>query len=252
MSSKQVTDRQKNVASILAAADTHVVPAVAEIDKLLTPHLAPGETLPDVALLVALTKRLVARAGDDLVRADDAHEAELSDDAAPRLARDAAREALYATLTDLRDWLRGLFGEGALRGLGFYGDTPEDPVVLERFAGQVIDALQKPLPKLRRPGATWDASDTVTTLIAQRDALSQHIADVTREAREAQVTWSTRVTALDTLDDRFRRSVGLLEGVLRLGGQDALADRLRPPTRRGTQALTEPTPTEPEKKDGNG
>ncbi|MFT3775111.1 MAG: hypothetical protein QM820_57930 [Minicystis sp.] len=236
MSSKQVTDRQKNVASILAAADTHVVPAAVEIEKLLAPHLTSGETMPNVALLVTLAKRMVSKAEGDLVAADAAHDAELGDDVAPRLARDAARDTLYTTLTDQRDWLRGLFGADALRGLGFSGETPIDPVVLERFAGQVIEALKKPLPKTRRPGVTWDVNDTLQTLIAQRDELSKQLGDVVREAREAQVTMTARNAAMEALDDRTRRMLGLFEGVLRLGGQDALADWLRPTTRRGAQA----------------
>lgn len=245
MSSKQVTDRQKNAASVLAAEQAHVAPAAAEAEKLLSPFLEGNEAMPNIALLAALAGRMLARAESEMVNADAAHEAELSDDAAPRNARDAARDALYDEVSGLRDWLRGLFGADALRGLGFTGETPDDPVVLERFAGQVIDALEKkPLPKPRRTGVNWDAAEAVQTLKDKRAELKKHLADVAREAREAQVTLAARNDAVAVFDDRYRRVIGLLDGLFRLGGQDALADRLRPTARKTAQGAEEaPAPS---------
>lgn len=236
MSSKQVTDRQKNAASILAAQKAHIAPAVAEIEKTLTPHLQAGETMPDVALLVTLAGRMLEKATTDLVAADEAHEAELSDDAAPRQARDEVAAKLGALIVDTREWLRGFFGVSALRSLGFTGDTPNDPVQLERFAGQIIDALKKPLPPPRQKSATWDPAETIASLTTLRASLGTHLADVVREAREAQVTWAAKVSAMDGFEGGYRRNVGLFDEVLRFGGQDALADRLRPAVRRGSAA----------------
>jgi hypothetical protein len=246
MSSKQVTDRQKNAASVLAAEQAHVAPAAGEIVKALSPFLEPGEVMPDSALLAALAGRMLAKRETELVDADEAHEAELGDDEEPRRARDEAAAALYDEVTQTREWLRGFFGAGALRGLGFSGDTPQDPLVLSRFAGQVLDALKKPLPASRQKGATWDPAETVKALAEKRDALEGFLADVAREQREAQVTWAKRETAMDGFDHGYQRAVGLLEGILRFGGQDALADRLRPNTRKGkTATAPEPAPAAP-------
>lgn len=232
MSSKQVTDRQKHAASVLAAQEAHVAPAAMEIEKALSPFLAPGEVMPSATLLAALAGRMLAQREKELVSADEAHEAELGDDEEPRRARDEAAAALYEEVTQTRDWLRGYLGARALRGLGFSGDTPQDPVVLSRFAGQIIDALGKPLPPALQAGATWDPTATVKALITKRDALDTHLADVTREQREAQVTWAARSEAMDGFDRDYQRALDLLEGILRFGGQGALADRLRPVTRK--------------------
>jgi hypothetical protein len=251
MSSKQVTDRQKISASVLAAQEAHTAPVAAEIQKLLSPFLKKGENLPDVALLADLAGRMLSRAQHDLVTADAAHEAELGDDAGPRKARDDARDALRDELTDLRDLLRGLFGVEALRGLGFSGETPEDPVVLERFAGEVLDALEKkPRPLPKRKGLKWDADDAVQTLKQLRGELHKHLADVAREAREAQATLTARNAAMDAFDDRYRRVVGFLDGLFRLGGQEALADRLRPAARKA--ALSNEETAAPKAEGGTG
>lgn len=236
MPSKQVTDRQKNAALVLAAAQAHVAPAAGEIHKLLSPFVKKSEALPNITLLADLAARMLTHAESDLVAADAAHDAELGDDAGPRDARDAARDTLYGELTELRDWLRGLYGADALRALGFSGVTPTDPVVLDRFAGQVIEALGKPLPKPRRKGVKWDATEMVHTLTKQRDELQHHLADVAREVREAQVTQTAKSNAMDAFDDRYQRVVMLLDGLFRLGGQEALADRLRPAVRKATQS----------------
>jgi hypothetical protein len=244
MSSKQVTDRQKNAASVLAAEQAHVAPAAGEIVKALSPFLAPGEVMPDAALLAALAARMLAERETALVDADEAHEAELGDDEEPRRARDEAAAALYEEVTQTREWLKGFFGAGALRGLGFSGDTPQDPIVLSRFAKQVIDALEKPLPAARQKGATWDPAETVKALTEKRDALDGFLADVAREQREAQVTWAKRGAAMDGFDRDYQRALALVEGLLRFGGQDALADRLRPNTRKG-KAAPAPAPAAP-------
>jgi hypothetical protein len=236
MSSKQVTDRQKNAASVLAAQEAQVAPAAAEMEKVLSPLLRPGEVMPDAALLAALAGRLLAKRGEELVAADGAHAAELDDDGEPRSARDEATAALYGEVTRTRDWLRGYLGARGLRGLGFSGPTPQDPVVLSRFAGEVIDALQKPLPPSQHAGATWDPSATVAALLAKRADLDRHLADVAREEREAQVTWAARDTAMEAFDRDYQRALGLIEGILRFGGQDALADRLRPTPRKAKAA----------------
>jgi hypothetical protein len=245
MSSKQVTDRQKNAASVLAAEEAHVAPAAGEIAKALSPFLKAGEELPDAALLAALAGRMLAKREEELVAADSAHEAELGDDEEPRRARNEAAAALYDEVTQTREWLRGFFGVGALRGLGFSGETPEDPVVLARFAGQVIDALGKPLPAARQKGATWDPAQTVKSLVEKRDALQVHLADVAREQREAQLTWAARESAMDGFDRDYQRALALIEGLLRFGGQDALADRLRPATRKAAKSAQGAEPAAP-------
>ena len=49
MASKQVTDREKSARAVGAAAETHAKEVGVGLASALTPYLAKGETIPDVA-----------------------------------------------------------------------------------------------------------------------------------------------------------------------------------------------------------
>lgn len=250
MPSKQIVDRQKSALAVISAGETHSSAVADELAPVLSPYLQKSEKLPDVALLARLVARALDDAGKRMVAADEAHIAELADDAAPREARDSAATALYDEIVDLRDWLKGLYGAGALRPLGFSSDTPRDPVALERFAGEVMSALGKAtLPKPLRKGVKWDPGETLEKLGAMRAALNTHLKDVAREVREAQATLRTKNDALAAYDERFGRAASFLVGLFNLAGETALADRVRPSARRPGQtevdAAGEPEPAAP-------
>jgi hypothetical protein len=236
MPSKQVTDRQKSASAVVAAGEAHADRVAGELETLLSPHLRKGEEVPNIALLTHLVTRALADARDRMVDADEKHFAELADDTGPREARDETAGALYSELTDLREWLVGLYGAAATRRLGFSDVTPRDPVALERFASEVTKALKsQALPQPRRKGVEWDAAETVEKLDGLRAALSQHIQDVAREAREGEATLAGKNAAMSAYDERFSRAATFLTGLFRLAGHLDLADRVRPSPRRPGQ-----------------
>jgi hypothetical protein len=236
MPSKQVTDRQKSGSSVVAAGEAHADRVATELDAVLSPYLRKGEKIPNLALFMHLVTRALADARDAMVAADEAHQAELADDAAPREARDEAATALYAEITDLREWLTGLYGAAATKRLGFSDITPRDPVALERFAGEITGALgSQPLPKPRRKGVRWAPAETIQQIDALRASLRQHLKDVAREAREAEATVIAKSAAMAAYDERFSRVATCLAGVFRLAGPVDLAARVRPSARRPGQ-----------------
>src|SRR4051794_31933917 len=94
MSSKQVIDREKSAAAVVAVGETQSAAAGAALAKLFKPHLQKGESLPDLPLLMLLLARAIDAAKTAMANADSAHEAELGDDDAFRRARDTAAVAL--------------------------------------------------------------------------------------------------------------------------------------------------------------
>jgi len=79
-----------------------------------------------------------------------------------------------------------------------------------------------------------------------RGALDTTIADVVREAREAQGTLADKNAAIATYDTAFSRASKVLEGIFTLAGETALADRvIRPSTRRPGQTEEQAPPAEP-------
>lgn len=244
MPSKQVTDRQKNARTVLAALSTHESALARDLGGQLAPHLARGESLPDLALLLSLIGRSLSQATDALVAADTAHEAELRDDAEPRAARDEVADQLRTELVDLRATVLGLYGNPGLVALALQGETPRDPVVLSRFATDVLRACTAPatLPSPKVRGAKLDLKELAGLLGPLCKSLDAHLSAVAREEREAQVTLSQKNAALEHFDRTFSAAASLLSALLLTAGQADLAARVRPSPRRGGVSDPDPTP----------
>ena len=248
MASKQITDREKSARAVVAVGETQSEAAGAALGKLLKPHLAKGEAVPDFALVLTLVSRALDASKARMVEADAAHEAELGDDEPVRRARDEAAATLSDKVVELREVLTGVYGAATANAV-FGGPTPEDPVVLSRFAGEVSSQLTRvKLPAPRIKGAKLDTAETASTLEEHSAALDTHLKHVARELREAQATLDAKNQALAAYDDIFNGVATTLTGLLRLAGKADLAARVRPSTRRPGQTATDAedkTPPEP-------
>ncbi|MDI3290754.1 hypothetical protein [Polyangium sp. 15x6] len=250
MPSKQVTDRQKSADAVCMAADVHAERVNAALSTLLSPHLAQasGETIPDVAVLMRLFSRALRATKEQMIKADEAHEAELGDDEPARKARDQAFEELYAELVTQREVLTGLYG-AAVAAQVMPSETPRDPVVLARFSRTVEKNLAEiPLPASRVKGATLNAADVKATLTGMREALEARIETVSREVREAQTTQVAKRQSMDSYDGMFGGVAGLLSHLLLVAGERDLATQVKPSARRpgqtAIQADEKPEPSE--------
>ena len=251
MSSKQITDREKSARSVVAAGETQADAVGAALAKAFKPHLRQGESLPDLTLVILLASRALDAAKASMVEADVAHDAELGDDDGYRRARDATAADLADRLIELRQALAGMYG-ATTAGDVFPGPTPEDPVVLSRFAGDVVGALGRiTLPKPRIKGAKLDIAEAAADIEQRRATLDASLADVAREQREAQVTLDAKSRAIAAYDEVFAGVANVLTGALRLSGKPELAAKLRPSSRRPGQTASdagdEPAPISPEK-----
>lgn len=246
MASKQVVDRQKAAQEVLAGGETHLTELSSRLEAELKPYLKRGETLPDAATLVVLCLRALAQSRDELVKADAAHDAELADDAGPRESRDGAAVGVRGQLIELRALVLALYGMAGVRALELSEETPTDAMQLLRRGEAVCAALKgAKLPAPRRKGAALDAKEILGELEPEVAALRASLGDVARELREAQNTGRQRVDALAAFDRRYGRTAALLEALLDYAGLDALAERLRPSTRRSDTEEPEPEPAPP-------
>jgi hypothetical protein len=251
MPSKQVTDRKKSADAVVAAAETHADRVGQAVQATLAPYLQKGEKMPDVALLTALLGRWVGGGAATMVKADESHTHELSDDDPVRERRDRAQEELRAEIVELREWMTGLFGPRAVRSLGFAADTPRDPAALVQFASEVSRSLrEKSFPAPKRGNVTWTPSKEAGKVDQLREALESALVDVAREAREAQGTLTTKNAAMSSYDDAFGRAASGIEGLFLVAGESELAARVRPSARRPGQTeelASVPEPQEPDK-----
>jgi len=239
MASKQVTDRQKSADSVIAGGETHAEAIQQALAELVKPPLKKGEGPPDVGHVVRFSCGLLRAAKDRMVKADEAHEAELSDDPPVRAARESAQAALRLDLVNLREMIIGVYGQPTAAKL-FVGSTPEDPVVLSRFAGEVADNFKKiKLPAPRVKGAKLDADDAIASLTDKRAQLDATLEGVQREVREAQKTLGAKNAAIAAYDRTFTGVATTISGLLLLVGETELAAKLRPSTRRAGQTAEE-------------
>lgn len=248
MPSKQVTDRQKSADSVIAAGETHAEEIAKALGSIAKQHLKKGQEPPDFALAVRVLCAELSARRDAMISADEAHEAELSDDPAARKARDDASQELYDELVQLREMLVGAYG-GAKAAEVISGSTPSDPVVLARFAGEVAKNLEKTkLPAPRIKGAKLDAAELSSSLRDKRARVEKALKDVQREAREAQATLDAKSAAINGYDKAFAGAATTLTGLLLLAGKEELAAKIKPSSRRAGQTAADageqPAPAE--------
>lgn len=252
MPSKEVIDREKSAREIVAAGETHGGAVADALGGLLTPLLKRGEKLPDIALLVALMGRRLEATSAVLVKADDAHEKELGDDAEPRARRDAAASALYALATELRDQIASVLGDAALVALGVTGATPSDPAQLASWTASLVSGLRSKavtLPAPKRRTAKIDREAMAEELEVSFKPLAVALRDVTRERREAEATQAAKNAAMESHDAAFAQTAGVCTALFRAAKMDHLADRVRP-SRRRPGRTEESDPVDGEKKPG--
>lgn len=245
--SKQVVDRHKDAQSVVASVRIHAAAVQAGLAQVLTPHLRPGETLPDLGLTLALIGRWIEARDHALTTADTAHQTELADDDGFRDARDRSAAELYAWTTDLREALDGVFGSEAMATWGVSGKTPRDPSQLAAFAIDLaarLSASDLPTPRFT---ANVDRLSIAADLRARVTPLTDALADVAREFREAERTLIDRDAAMTSFDRVFGRTTAALSALYRLGGQDEPAARIRPSGRRPGRLAgpTEPADDQP-------
>ena len=226
MTTKMIRDRQNSAALVLAveAAQGELLQRGLEVNT-------PGEAPATAQGLRSALRASLEEATAAMLRADEAHERELSDDLGVRNARDAAVEGLRAQLIDLRLALQRYPAE-VLDGVFQRQATPQEPRALERYAGVVADALEGTvLPETTTtPGITLtlDVAATATAIRASRERLSAALDDIAQEVREAQATKETRDQAMARYDRVFRLYASLLVTLFELAGAPGLANRVRP------------------------
>jgi hypothetical protein len=242
MPSKKVLDREKSSRAVIAAAESHAGEIAEGISREFAPYLKKGETMPDIELLAALAARRLKQEIEALVSADRAHEAELSDDTAPREARDEAADKVRVILVDLRDAISTAYGTAGLKVLGLVGAVPFDPSAIKSLAEAVHTALSAggaALPKARQKSVKVDLKGFAADLAIELPALTKALENVAREEREAKTTLGAKSAAMASHDRAFSRTAGLVSALAMSGELENIATTVRPSARRSGRTAAE-------------
>jgi hypothetical protein len=171
-----------------------------------------------------------------MVARDEGHQNELGDDAEPRDARDAAGAKVRGALLHTREVLTPTMGAAFVEKLGLTGDTPEDPVAVERVANQVLTNLEKmsaAAPVVE--DYAFKPEKFRARINAALPALSQALLDVARESKEADEALNEKNKAIAAYDATFAQVANLTSALLEFVGEKELAGKVRPSTRRPGQ-----------------
>jgi len=238
MPSKMIVDKQKSTRSVVAVGETNADSVGERMKRELLAYLKKSEIMPDFALMMRLLGRALEDRMRAMVAADEAHEAELRDDEAPRAGRDASGERLGTQLAGLRDATSSIYGAPTAAALGIPGEIPRDPAMLLQVGRNTVGAaIRVKLPKPLLPGASLDLKVIAQQLASTCDDLAGHLADVAREQREAQVTQAAKNQSVDLYHASFTGTADIYTGFLGYTGNTELAERVRPSRRRpGTTA----------------
>jgi hypothetical protein len=249
--SKEVIDRESLARDIIAAAETHA-PGISQVFKArFAPYATEAEKkkLPDLGLAVLLCARAVGEKRDEFIAKSEAHAKELSDDDAPRKARDSAKTELVAHLVSIRGSVDNVYGAAGLKALGLEGRTPTDPKPVLDHARRLAGRLQdKKLvwPAVIHEGVIIDKAVWIAKLLPIIQRLDEALKAVAVEEREAQVTSDAKNRALRELDEVLDPAGDLIGTGLELIGRQDLAERIWPTVRRSRGASASDGGTEPE------
>ena len=233
MGSKLVINRQKSSETVQSAGKNYEGIMVAKTGALL------GEEAGQAAGV--LVRSATARLGEltqNMVTADDRHLNEIADDAQTLGTRDEAVASTRAGLMEVRELCGTVYGPEYVRKLGFDGNTPSDPVQLERLATQVLanfDTASR--PATARFGLNLDVTQLKEQLAPEVAALTAALAAISEDVRQADMKLVEKRQAMDVYDKGFSATADLISTLLKLSGEEELAKRVRPSVRRPGQTI---------------
>lgn len=232
MSSKMVTDRQKNAANLLAVLDKHSAEANHTLATLVAPHLQEGEEAPDIVQLQEMLRRNLAHLDRRLVQADDANLNERRENRIQRRRRDKAARQVSELISRLRQAVDAACGSEACADLlGIEGPTPRDPVVLHRLGVRVLGSLQEKAVEeadSTLPGFGWDPVETIASLEGPVASLGEALSHLTLERRDRVSTYLRKRQAMKEYDVAYTSLARVMENLFRHTGLTDLAERVRP------------------------
>jgi hypothetical protein len=237
--SRIVANRQSVARTVVSSIEHHAAPLVPAVQEVFTRAGAGGRI--DVGRLFHAAGAVLESSTKRMVDADLALAAERSDDDPERQRREKAVSQLRETVIDIRGLLSSTYGDGVAREYGLDGATPDDHDLLINYAVNAANLMKsKPIghqPKRGRP--TCDAAALAGVIEADVTLLSDALDSVKREEREEQGRLVKRDAEMNEWSRVYSSIAGLTSALFKLGGNDELAERIRPTERKSSGTVYE-------------
>jgi len=210
------SDGQENSPATGNTAQTHhVYHTMESLSQLLAHRL---EQMKQADLLVAQEKKETQTANKD---------------------RDIEALSVRGRLIRLRSNLEGAYGPDFCNEVGLYGETPDDPRILEQVVQSLLKSVGKDGFVLPAPLDPEMPAWTVPTLKSYLEKMVKPLNDAlqtaARESKEDQDAQIQRRAALESTRLAVTAFTSMLETLSRLANLPEVADRIRP-TVRSTSA----------------
>jgi hypothetical protein len=250
MPSVQSIDHQKRATVFRSVEQTHLQAVLPDVEDVLREVLTAEETLPDLALLVALLGRVHAGGTRQLIGADNAHDEELANDVEARLHRDQTGGRVHNRLVEVRRIAAGLFGpELSARVVGAPSQTPSvgETERLWRQAEDAVKRLEDPeliVPATTTASLQFDPAQLASELRADNEAFRAALDAMALEQRKAEASLKVKNAQVDEAKRIEAACQRIYEGFFLLAGRADLADRFRRAlrTRRGASSADDAAP----------
>lgn len=250
--SEEVLDLMTTTDEVVTSIETHGVTVAARLDEprtLATTREAAGGGGPNFGANMFYMKDTLTASAQKMADADQRHVHQLADLIRLRQERQGLQQDVYDHMTTLRTTLDTLFGPGQAFVLaGVEGPTARKAKKLVRQANLAISRLEQAgpeLPPIRIGGILLDLKALAAALRAKVERLSAVLAAQQRALRVAQETRKEKNRAKDSHERLLLWSARTLEGYYQLAGEQELAERIRPATRRLGRPVSPETPDTP-------
>lgn len=201
------------------------------LEARFRPLLEEGETMPSFGMVLTLFARFLQDCRSRLSATDISRLDELDGNVEVREDLSEAINGVRQLLINSRDTIRSVYGDLALKRLGFQGRTAREAIALLQQGRRVLANLGDPL-KLEgltpRVKATVDLAGMAAELAGALELLQGLADDIAVERRKATETKIEKDTTMDFFDDLFIPMARVVEGMFHVGGFSRLARRIRP------------------------
>ena len=233
MGSKMVLNRQKSSTAVQSAGQTYEGEMIESIVEIFGPEAGPAaKTLVNLAV-----EKLVADT-NIMVKADDTHLNEAADDSEIADNLDDKKDAVRNILMEIREISTPGYGLDYVKKIGFDGPTPTDPLAVCRLGAQVLENLKKvEAPEPKRRGITLDLGQFTSPLADEVSKLDSLLATVSGEKTQAVATMVNKHESMKLYDRTFSATANLVSTLLKVAGENELARRVRPSTRKPGQTV---------------
>ncbi len=201
----------------------------ADLEKRLSAVLAEGEEMPDVALLLDLIGRMLARQAEDLDQADKKRSSKGSEaSAARRELRERVEPELRERVIWVRDQLRNAYGakEAAVL-IDHEGRTPRGLADLGELAETMVSRLPGLDPPKVRTGRPPDLLAWAEYLQPTVDEFSRLLSDLELTSGDASDEVDVKKQAMAAFDRTYRRVMRLTVLFYQLAGWERGVKLLR-------------------------